>query len=336
MRLPSFFFILCFFAAVALFTAPAHAVNNPFISPAGKEQATSADNSRSAQPQKPMQSASPFRQSTRATPQQTSGANQNNSSYATELWGNALVKVTRMQRSIRSELSSQLRGLKTNPQVWGLLGFLAMAFAYGALHAAGPGHGKAVATSFVIARGESPARAALLGLVMGATHAASAALLVLGLHAVLEHSLMAHFQSSGIWIERVSYAIVGLIALWLVYEAVTDQPGSDNGPTAPHRDLWATGLAAGMVPCPGAAIVLLFSVSLGATGFGLAAVAAMALGMGTTIATAGVAAACCGKGAISLSKARPGPAMLLRRGFAMLGGVAIFLFSAMLLRGTWS
>lgn len=250
-------------------------------------------------------------------------------------WSPLLASIARVQRSIRAELSARLRVLRDKPNTWGLLTFLALAFGYGAVHAAGPGHGKAVAASFVIARSEPPVRAALLGMTMGAAHAASAALLVLVLHMALEGSLMAGFQSGGLWVERASYALVCAIALWMAYEAVIEGYGSHAAPPAQRKGFWATGVATGMVPCPGAAIVLLFSLALDAVGIGLAAVAAMALGMGLTIAATGVLASCCGRGALALSASRPGLSTALRRGFGLCGGVVIFLFGAALLCGTY-
>ena len=250
-------------------------------------------------------------------------------------WSPLLTSIARMQRSIRAELSARVRALKDNTNTWGLLTLLALAFGYGAVHAAGPGHGKAVAASFVIARNEPPARAALLGMTMGAAHAASAALLILGLHMVLEGSVMAGFQSGGLWVERTSYALVCAIALWMAYGAVVGGHGAHEAPPAQNKGFWATGGATGMVPCPGAAIVLLFSLALDAVGIGLAAVTAMALGMGLTIAATGVLASCCARGALALSASRPGLSTALRRGFGLCGGVIIFLFGAALLCGTY-
>lgn len=349
---------------VMLGTTSACAASNPFVSHGDDAQAVRGDAASVGQHAESDETtdgsatdaASPFTASNRAleaseapsnrstsnpfaanggTATATQDAPRMSSSGGAMPWSGLLVKITRVQRTIRAELSSRLRALKVAPDAWGLLAFLALAFGYGAVHAAGPGHGKAVATSFVIARGERPSRAALLGMTMGAAHAASAALLILGLHTVLERSLMARFQASGLWVERASYALVCAIALWLVYEAAMGGHDEQEDIESQRRGFWATGLATGMVPCPGAAIVLLFSLALGATGIGLAAVAAMALGMGVTIAAAGVLASCCGRGALALSASRPGLSMALRRGLGLCGGVLIFLFGAALLYGTW-
>jgi ABC-type nickel/cobalt efflux system permease component RcnA len=227
-----------------------------------------------------------------------------------------------------------VRELRDGASVSGLLAFLALALAYGALHAAGPGHGKAVAVSYVLARREGPGRAALLGAIMGAAHAASAVALVLGLYLILERSLMARFTAQGLWLERASYALVCAIALWLLVRAVRgDEEEGARG--AADRGLVATGLATGLVPCPGAAIVLLFALALGAPGIGLGAVAAMALGMGATIATAAVLAALCRQRVAALAAPRsPRRTAALDRALSILGALAVLALGVTLLAGS--
>lgn len=245
-----------------------------------------------------------------------------------------LAALAMTQRELRQGLSERVRVLRDGGSASGLAVFLALAFAYGALHAAGPGHGKAVAVSYVLARGEGPGRAALLGAIMGAAHAASAVALVFGLYLVLERSLMARFTAQGIWLERASYALVCAIALWLLARAVRGQGAEQGARGAADRGLWATGLATGLVPCPGAAIVLLFALALGAPGIGLGAVAAMALGMGATIATAAALAALCRQRVTALTATRPLRAATLDRALSILGALAVLTLGATLLAGS--
>lgn len=247
--------------------------------------------------------------------------------------GGLLAALAQTQRELRQGLSDRVRELRDGASVSGLLAFLALALAYGALHAAGPGHGKAVAVSYVLARREGPGRAALLGAIMGAAHAASAVALVLGLYLILERSLMARFTAQGLWLERASYALVCAIALWLLVRAVRgDEEEGARG--AADRGLVATGLATGLVPCPGAAIVLLFALALGAPGIGLGAVAAMALGMGATIATAAVLAALCRQRVAALAAPRSRRTAALDRALSILGALAVLALGITLLAGS--
>lgn len=259
------------------------------------------------------------------------------------LWGagSALGAFTRrvaaVQRELRADLSARVRSLAREPSAWGLAAFLALALAYGAVHAAGPGHGKAVATTFVLARGEPPARAALLGLAMGAAHAASAVALVLVLDLATRGADMAGFSNRGLWMERVGYAVVACLALWIMAEGLRGRESRNGEGASPGsgRGFWATALATGLTPCPGAAVVLFFSMALGAQWLGLAAVGAMALGMGATIAAAATAAACCRTSVLALSASRPALVDGLRRGLSLVGGLVILMLALSLLSGTF-
>lgn len=85
-------------------------------------------------------------------------------------------------RAFQTGLAVELRGLATGQQaaLWGLLG---ICFAYGFLHAAGPGHGKAVLAAYAAARPASARRLAALGLAAGLAQATVAVALVLALAA---------------------------------------------------------------------------------------------------------------------------------------------------------
>jgi len=253
-----------------------------------------------------------------------------------------LSRIASWQREMRTELSARVRTLKTRPTAWGLFLFLGLAFLYGAVHAAGPGHGKSVATSYVLARGLSARRGALLGALMGAAHASSAVVLVLALHALARGAMMNRFEATGIWVERGSYALVAAIGLWLVASALFGNKGcaccadGEQAEPASDRDLLGVGLATGMVPCPGAAIMLLFSLALDALWLGLAAVLAMACGMAATIASAAVLAACCRGAVATCAGRRPGLARAVSRGLALAGGLVVLVLGAALLGGSFS
>jgi nickel/cobalt transporter (NicO) family protein len=69
----------------------------------------------------------------------------------------------RKQSAFYREISSTIRAAKTDGSaVWSLL---AISFLYGIFHAAGPGHGKAVISSYLIANGETARRGIILSFV---------------------------------------------------------------------------------------------------------------------------------------------------------------------------
>ncbi|BBD09919.1 nickel/cobalt transporter [Desulfovibrio ferrophilus] len=247
-----------------------------------------------------------------------------------------LGRIARWQREMRGELSARVRSLNEQPSPWGLMVFLGLSFAYGAVHAAGPGHGKSVATSYVLARGLSARRGAALGALMGAAHAASAVGVVLVLHAIARRAMMNRFEMTALWVERGSYALVMCIGLWLLVDVLKSRRAQDETDGGQGRSLLGVGLSTGLVPCPGAAIMLLFALALDALWLGLGAVMAMACGMGVTIALAAALAACCRGTLLSCAAGRSGRAEMAQKILALIGGAIVLGLGASLLGGTFA
>src|SRR6201990_3705642 len=73
-------------------------------------------------------------------------------------------------------MSSTIRAAKSDGSaVWGLL---AISFAYGIFHAAGPGHGKAVISSYLVANQETAKRGIVLSFVSAMLQSLVAVLIV--------------------------------------------------------------------------------------------------------------------------------------------------------------
>lgn len=84
------------------------------------------------------------------------------------------------QRAFQTGMASELRALAGGQAaaVWGLVG---LCLAYGFLHAAGPGHGKAVLAAYAAARRASAWRLVAVGLAAALAQSGVAIVLVLGL-----------------------------------------------------------------------------------------------------------------------------------------------------------
>ena len=91
-----------------------------------------------------------------------------------------------------------------------------LSFAYGVFHAAGPGHGKAVISSYVVANRETWWRGVVLSFASAMVQAAVAVALV-GIAAVLLNATAATMKTTVYWIEVVSYLLIIAIGLRLVW-----------------------------------------------------------------------------------------------------------------------
>jgi nickel/cobalt transporter (NicO) family protein len=118
------------------------------------------------------------------------------------------------QSEFYREMSSTIRAAKSDGSaVWTLL---AISFAYGIFHAAGPGHGKAVISSYLVANEETARR----GIVLSFASAMLQALVAVALVAVLAWLLSSTAKtmcSAEKAIEIVSYALIAAFGAQLVW-----------------------------------------------------------------------------------------------------------------------
>ena len=118
------------------------------------------------------------------------------------------------QNEFYRQFSSLIRAAKADGSaVWTLLG---VSFAYGVFHAAGPGHGKAVISSYLVANEETWRR----GIVLSFASAMLQALVAVALVAIAAVALQATARTMSAtvrWIEIASYALIALIGLRLTY-----------------------------------------------------------------------------------------------------------------------
>jgi ABC-type nickel/cobalt efflux system permease component RcnA len=83
-------------------------------------------------------------------------------------------------------------------------------------HAVGPGHGKAVISSYLISSGESARRGVAISFAAAMVQAAVAILIVAGGGLVLRVTAM-QITSATDWLEAGSYALIALVGAWLLW-----------------------------------------------------------------------------------------------------------------------
>jgi len=111
-------------------------------------------------------------------------------------------------------LSGTIRAAKTDGSAVWLL--MAISFAYGVFHAAGPGHGKAVISSYLVANEESWKRGITLSFA-SALLQALVAVAVVGIAAALLGATAATMNRAVWWIEIVSYGLIAAMGARLLW-----------------------------------------------------------------------------------------------------------------------
>jgi nickel/cobalt exporter len=118
------------------------------------------------------------------------------------------------QAAFYREMSGIIRQAKTDgTAVWALLG---ISFLYGIFHAVGPGHGKAVISSYLVANEETWRRGVILSFA-SAILQAFVAVAIVGVAAALLNATAGQICSAERVVEMASYALIVLIGLRLLW-----------------------------------------------------------------------------------------------------------------------
>ena len=224
------------------------------------------------------------------------------------------------QRTFQTQLAQGLRALRAGEP--GALGALwGMSFAYGFVHAVGPGHGKFLLGAYGAGTQVPLRRMVTLGMASSLAQGITAILLVYGGVLIFDASREALQLAGDVWLERASLIAIALIGLWLISRATRkalrmtyaspvgavaghhathghcDSCGHRHGPDAHDvaavsgwRDAVLLVGAIAMRPCTGALFVLILTWRMGLIWQGIAAAMIMALGTASvTIAVAATA-----------------------------------------------
>ena len=117
-----------------------------------------------------------------------------------------------MQSQLTRLIGANLHALHSNPAaIWGLVGF---GFAYGVFHAAGPGHGKAVIASYMMASDRALKRGIVLAF-LAATLQGAVAVALVGVAALIFNATAMEMNAAANWLALASCSGVIAIGLWL-------------------------------------------------------------------------------------------------------------------------
>lgn len=237
------------------------------------------------------------------------------------------------QKQFYKEMTDALRAMKNDGSAaWLLVG---LSFLYGILHAAGPGHGKVVISSYMVANETQLRRGVMLSFASALMQAVTA-IVVVGAGFLILRGTTVSMTDAANWLEIASYALIVAFGLWLLFRKTigartathehhehTHDHGHghhhDHGETCetcghahmPGPQLtdtvkdWRSALGAivavGLRPCSGAVIVLSFALLNGLWLGGILSVVAMALGTAITVSALATLAVTAKNTALSIS-----------------------------------
>lgn len=132
---------------------------------------------------------------------------------------NAAARLIQAQQTLHHHLTAALNGLRSNPSANAVWGLVIAAFMYGVLHAAGPGHGKAIISAYLLTHREDLLRgiglSAAAALLQGLT-AITIVLLMIGVFGLMAGDALAQVRH----VEVLSYLLIAVLGVWLCARAL--------------------------------------------------------------------------------------------------------------------
>ncbi|RIA55542.1 nickel/cobalt transporter [Dichotomicrobium thermohalophilum] len=222
--------------------------------------------------------------------------------------------IQQTQQQLYRELAGGVRTLKEERAFSAGLALVLLSFFYGVVHAIGPGHGKAVISSYALANERTARRGIILAFGSSFVQALSAIVLV-GVMAILLNAAGLSIRERVGELETLSYALVAVVGAVMLVAAVRrilrrrthadrhdhahddeccghahmPDPSTLQG-TWSWRSAAAIMLAVGVRPCTGAIVVLVFALTQGLFWAGILSTFAMSLGTAITVSVLAAAA----------------------------------------------
>lgn len=261
-----------------------------------------------------------------------------------------------MQQEYYRAMAGALRAVNLQQSMAAVWGLFSISFLYGVFHAAGPGHGKIVVTSYILADEREVKRGIFIA-VLSAFVQAITAILAVGILAVILGLTHRATADALPMIERASFALIAAVGLWLIWRALRGEHSHHHDHDHKHehhhhahtpmpaeiraakdmRGMLAMILSVGLRPCTGAVLVLLFSVTQGAFLIGVISAMVMSAGTALTVSTLALMAVFSKNLALRVAGRVDSPwAARLERGLKIGGGSVIFLFGVTLLVGSFT
>ena len=180
----------------------------------------------------------------------------------------------------------------------GVLALLLLtAFAWGALHALSPGHGKAMVAAYLVGARGTARHAVALGATVTITHTAGVFALGVVALGLSEYVLPEDLYP---WLNLVSGLLVLVVGAYVLRKNLRRRTHHHHHhhhhpESLSWRGILAMGTAAGLIPCPSALVVLLGAIAQGQIALGMVMIVAFSLGLATTLTVLGIAVVSAGR-----------------------------------------
>lgn len=134
-------------------------------------------------------------------------------------WKEPVLWVMEKQRSFYGAMSQSIRQMKSQSPYAAALTLMLLSFGYGIFHAAGPGHGKAVISAWLLAT-ENELRRGILIAFMSAVVQAITAIVIVSALLLFVTAVGSTARDIAGFLESASYGLIALMGLYLIWTAL--------------------------------------------------------------------------------------------------------------------
>jgi nickel/cobalt exporter len=216
-----------------------------------------------------------------------------------------------VQRGLNESLAAVTRSLEGSRSLRGLLFVVLISLAYGMFHAAGPGHGKTIVSSYFLANNARLRHSVAIGYLIAGVHSLAALSVVLVLYYLIRGLFSSHIEQANHWIQLGTFAVIAVLGAFMLVGRIrgtghhhhAHAHGGAPPPEITLRSLVGIAIPAGVIPCPGAVAVILFALSLHMLLVSVLSVVSISIGMGITISVTGAIVILAKQGALKAAGA---------------------------------
>lgn len=179
-------------------------------------------------------------------------------------------------------LRSAMVDLRSNMTIRKIFWFTGVSFIYGIIHAAGPGHGKALFSAYFINRKGNIPQVFTAATALVFTHTLVSVLITLLFIFVLKGTdAFFKIRMQG-YLMGANGLLIFAVGLFLLFKKIIQSGNKDNtnqySAGSSYSPFWL-GVLAGCVPCPVTIFVMTFSLTYGIPEAGIASVLGLSAGM---------------------------------------------------------
>ncbi|MBC2715187.1 MAG: hypothetical protein HF978_07760 [Desulfobacteraceae bacterium] len=241
------------------------------------------------------------------------------------------VKIIIWQHQLKEKMSMLVREAKSTRSMKPLLFLIMAAFAYGVIHAVGPGHGKALALTYVLSQRPSYVNGLVFGNCMALFHGFSGILFVLFVRVILQANIIKNLENVTHITQLISYSIITCFGVGIfsygMYHLIKglnkNRCISQSNINRQDAHPVISALVVGCIPCPGVVMVMLFALSMDLIILGVVLGIAISMGMALTVSIV-VMLAVSGKSvSLAVVSKKPDRIILVENVMKVVGGLAL-------------